>query len=192
MSTCYDDDAGGISTAGKYKADTAVITLRLTAELKEQVRRGAASRSMSMTDFIRLAIRQMVSAPLEPDLSRGNGGFDGYFKNIRRSAEEHSRAMARRRAAAQAVFKEVAAMLTERFGVQSVRLVGSMGRPGLRITEASDIDMLVTGLRREDYVSALSAAAQVTKGEFTVDLIRREDLTDEAYTVFFDEGAGLQ
>lgn len=172
--------------AGKYKAGTAVVTLRLSDELKEQVRRGAEARSMSMTDFIRLAIRQMVSVSPPSDLPTGDLGR--YIKNIQHSAKEHERAMARRRADAQAVSKSVAAMLMERFGVQSVRLVGSMGRAESLITEASDIDLLVTGLRREEYVTALSAAEQVARGEFAVDLIRREDLTDEAFATFFSEG----
>lgn len=178
--------------AGKYKAGTSVVTLRLSDELKEQVRRGAEARSMSMTDFIRLAIRQMVSVPPPSDLPTGSGNFDRYIQNIRRSAKEHDRAMARRRADAQAVSKSVATMLMGRFGVQSVRLVGSMGRAESLITAASDIDLLVTGLRREDYVTALSAAEQVVRGEFAVDLIRREDLTDEAFAVFFSEGADMQ
>jgi len=95
--------------------------------------------------------------------------------------------MQKRRDLARDLAGQIASMLTERFGVASVRLVGSMSRDDALVTEASDIDLLVTGLRVSDQVSAVVAAEQLANGEFSVDLIRREDLSADAADLFFGE-----
>lgn len=168
-----------MSTGSRYRPGTSVITLRLPQEMKDEVQRVARSRSVSVTSFIRGAIRQAVA--------EDSPAFDAYIKRLRSTARQHAGAMQKRRDLARDLAGQIASMLTERFGVASVRLVGSMSRDDALVTEASDIDLLVTGLRVSDQVSAVVAAEQLANGEFSVDLIRREDLSADAADLFFGE-----
>lgn len=197
MSTGYDSYTRQVmGVPNQYRKGTTMITLRLPVSLKYQVQQIAESRHTTVNRLMRDLLTEMVAAASSDDAqekpSPETPDFTPYLRRIEASVKEQSMAMMKRRRRAMESAAEMVKMLAERFGATKVTLVGSMSKPDRSIGPESDIDLLVAGLRNEDYVSAKAAAERLAKGEFTVDLIREEDLTPAALNLFFRAGVPLQ
>ena len=93
----------------------------------------------------------------------------GYRATAERRRREDAERRAKRRARAWDAARLGAAILRERFGASSVLVFGSLAEEQW-FMEASDIDLAASGLRAEDYFTAV-AAVQGLLGEFEVDLV---------------------
>ncbi len=90
-------------------------------------------------------------------------------KTIEKRSEEKIRSL---RARAKDRARDVAELLKTRYGVKRVILFGSIVR-GHYLHERTDIDLLVEGLRAEDFLRA-GADAWTVSGPFDVDIIPME------------------
>ncbi len=105
-------------------------------------------------------------------------GWDAYV----REAREHLRKRPRpqideaKRAALLERVKRAAAMLKEEFGATSVILVGSLAH-GAWFTPESDVDLVVVGIRPEDFWRAWRLVEEII-GDREVDLVDADTLSD--------------
>ncbi len=105
-------------------------------------------------------------------------GWDAYV----REAREHLRKRPRpqideaERAALLERVKRAAAMLKEEFGATSVILVGSLAH-GAWFTPESDVDLVVVGIRPEDFWRAWRLVEEII-GDREVDLVDADTLSD--------------
>ena len=93
----------------------------------------------------------------------------GYRATAERRRREESDRRAERQTRAWEAARLGAAILRERFGVSSVVVFGSLAGEKW-FGEASDVDLAASGLRADDYFTAV-AALQGLLGEFAVDLV---------------------
>lgn len=94
-----------------------------------------------------------------------------------RTVEYLNRALSGRveAAAARADAERIAAYLRDTYQA-SVIGIGSLFEAGRPFLERSDIDLVVSGIPKEEYIAALSEAADLTR--FHLDLIPLEDAND--------------
>ncbi|MFZ1598009.1 MAG: nucleotidyltransferase domain-containing protein [Anaerolineae bacterium] len=95
-----------------------------------------------------------------------------YRATAERRATEAMRELAARRARAQEVAQQAAALLKEQFGATQVVVFGSTVH-GHWFTATSDIDLAARGLAPDDYFTAV-ARLQDLSPEFKVDLVAVE------------------
>lgn len=174
----------------QYRPGTVMISLRLPAPLRDAMADVAMWRGISVNRLIQETLLATVSASEARSASFevSPEAAAAHAQNLRTGVRAHRDAMAERRRLARKLSLQLADMLRHRFGVAAVRLVGSMSRADAIIGPSSDIDLLVSGLPAEDLVAATTAAQSMCQDLFVVDLVRREDLTEEAARLFFGQG----
>ena len=100
--------------------------------------------------------------------------------------EEEQRERARRRERAWEVAQRAATLLKEEFGATQVAAFGSLVH-GYWFSRTSDVDLVVWGLRDEDYFMAV-ARLQDLSPEFKVDLVAMEHCKPELREVITEGG----
>ncbi len=113
----------------------------------------------------------------------------GYRATAERRRREASERRAERRARAWDAVSLGASILRERFGASSVVVFGSLA--GERwFGEASDVDLAASGLRADDYFTAV-AALQGLLGEFEADLVDLDRCPPGLREAILSEGVAL-
>ena len=87
------------------------------------------------------------------------------------------------------VAREAARLLRERYGVDRVRVFGSLVHKG-RFYPDSDVDLAVEGLKSCDYWEALTSVIFLDK-EVAIDMIDRATCRPEIWDVVEQEGIDL-
>lgn len=118
--------------------------------------------------------------------------LDPFIKRVREETSKYEIEMQDRRQRAINLAREMARLLKVQFGVRKTELVGSMSKPEVAIGPQSDIDLLTYGLPTTDYFAALGAVEKLADGEFSVDLIRVEDVEERARKHFFQKGLTME
>jgi predicted nucleotidyltransferase len=85
--------------------------------------------------------------------------------------------------------RKVAAMLKERYGAKRVILFGSIVKSDY-LHERSDIDLLVYGIKSEDFLKAGADACKIS-GRFDVDIVPAEKADEYLLHRALEEGTEL-
>jgi len=97
-----------------------------------------------------------------------------YITYWRRRAQDRKRHLSLRKREGRKAAQQCAGILATHYGVKKVYLIGSL--TGSRsVHERSDIDLVVEGLKPEEYFSALSALWHIVPKGIELDLIPWED-----------------
>jgi uncharacterized protein len=113
----------------------------------------------------------------------------GYRATAERRRREESERRAERRTRAWDAARLGAAILRKRFGASSVMVFGSLAGEQW-FGEASDVDLAASGLRADDYFTAV-AALQGLLGEFEVDLVDLDRCPPGLREAVLGEGVAL-
>ncbi|MDA8144951.1 MAG: nucleotidyltransferase domain-containing protein [Thermaerobacter sp.] len=114
--------------------------------------------------------------------------YASYLEGWRERHHRAEMAAARRRRRGRLLARRCAAVLAAEYGARRVWLFGSLttGRVGSR----SDIDLLVEGVRPEDFLRALARCDQVTGG-FPLDLVDAAECREDFLRLVRDKGVLL-
>lgn len=114
--------------------------------------------------------------------------YAAYLPGIRQRWRQHHDELARRRGAAWAAARRIAALLRARYAATQVIAFGSLVHPE-RFDERSDIDLAVAGISAEVFFKAWAAAgAECT---FSLDLVDLHDCSPALREVIEQEGVML-
>lgn len=113
-----------------------------------------------------------------------------YITYWRKRAQDKKRRLSLRKQEGCKAAQQCAGILATHYGVRKVYLIGSL--TGSRsVHERSDIDLVVEGLRPEEYFSALSALWRVLPKGMELDLIPWEDAYPQTKQRAYREGEVL-